>query len=488
MATALYCYSLVPRDQARRGATKAELLASVFTPNTQFQAAEEVFNLLTADDEGLGALDTPTIAEGGAVARYRLSVSQTPQMFYRQAKATVTPEERDAFLWERAKGLIVQGPFDATLPVSRPDAVGEMLGRVFADVDQNSKTRLVILDPRCWTLLNGRDTPTRSDIESLLGVGAEPLPVDNAASCVVACVNTQRREDARKRATDYLAWRSVVGQLEGDEDRRAEAQGHLRDSAARLDRETRRAFQHFAYLVRGADRIDVEWKRFDDDNSSSLHGNQVWVALTAAGRATAASGVSGVYLGTLLERIRRDLTLKEIVQQFFKNPVFPLVRSLDEVRRAIYELTELGWAVVGPDSKPLDIRGPSELSIGSLDQTLRKGGPTPEPGPEPGAQESADHGDAGPTERPALGSPHEPSSYRRGIVRMANQSVVNPEARQRATDLLWTLYDTLEPVKKHDVQLLDVTVTLTADAAALDNIKAAVEKTGAQWREEDVDF
>ena len=87
MATALYCYSLVPRDQARRGATKAELLSAIFAPGTEFPAAEEVFNLLTGDDEGLGALETPTIAEGGAVARYRLSISQTPQMFYRQAKA-----------------------------------------------------------------------------------------------------------------------------------------------------------------------------------------------------------------------------------------------------------------------------------------------------------------------------------------------------------------------------------------------------------------
>ena len=56
------------------------------------------------------------------------------------------------------------------------------------------------------------------------------------------------------------------------------------------------------------------------------------------------------------------------------------------------------------------------------------------------------------------------------------------------TDLLWALYDTLEPAKKNDVQLLDATVTVTADAKALEGIRTAAATSGAQWREEDADF
>jgi Protein of unknown function (DUF499) len=487
MATALYCYSLVPRDQARRGATKAELLAAIYAPGTEFQAAEEVFNLLTADDAGLGALETATAAEGGGIARYRLSISQTPQMFYRQAKATINPDDRDAFLWERAKTLVVQGPFDAVLPVDQGDHPAVPLARLFAEVDQNSKTRLVVLDPRRWALLNGRDTPTRSDIESLLGVGADPLPVDNAASCVISCVNTQRREDARKRATEYLAWRAVVSQLEGDPERLDEAQGHVHDSTKRLDTEIRRAFQHYAYLVWGAERIEVEWERFDDDHASALQGNQVWAELAEAGRATKPAGVSGVYLASLLERLKRSLTLKEIVQQFYKNPVFPLVRSSDEVRRAIYEMTQTGWIIAGPDSTPLDIRHPADLSIGSMDQTLQRAVTEYKP-----QNAGAGHllvSDGHPAEIASIDATGDDErQYKRGILRLANQSVVNSTARQRVTDLLWALYDTLEPAKKNDVQLLDATVTVTADAKALEGIRTAAATSGAQWREEDADF
>jgi hypothetical protein len=402
-------------------------------------------------------------------------------------RATIAPTERDAFLWERTKVLVAQGPFDAVIVVDEGDHAGVPLGRLFGEVDQNSKTRLVVLDPRRRTLLNGKDSPTRADIEALLGVGQNPLPVDNAASCVVACVNTQRREDARKRATDHLAWRSVAGQLEGDPERRDEALRHVRTSADRLDREIRRAFQHFAVLVRGAERIEVEWKRFDDDNSSSLLGNHVWATLAEAGRATRSAGVSGAYLGTLLERMARDLTLKEVVQQFYKNPVFPLVRNADEIRTAIYDLTRSGWAVMGPDGVPLDIRNRADLSIGSMDQTVRKYKPEPLPPDRPEGHTQT--GDAGDTFR---GSGETPGAsdrtYRRGTARLPNQSVVSPDARHRATDLLWALYDALEPANRNDVQLLDATVAVTAEEQTLDKIRLAADKAGAQWREEDIDF
>ena len=109
------------------------------------------------------------------------------------------------------------------------------LAQIFGDADQNGKTRLAVLDPRRWTLHNGRDTPTRADVAALLGVGEQALPVDNGASCVVACASTQRRDNARKRATEVLAWRAVISQLDPDDDKRAEALAELRNATERVD-------------------------------------------------------------------------------------------------------------------------------------------------------------------------------------------------------------------------------------------------------------
>ena len=165
-----------------------------------------------------------------------------------------------------------------------PDVATASLAQVFGDVDQNGKTRLVILDPRRWTLQNGRDTPTRADITALLGVGPQALPVDNGASCVVACTSAQRRDNARKRATEVLAWKAVIGQLDPDDDKRSEALAEYRSAADRVDSDLLKAFQRFAYLTR-TDRVEVDLKRFDDDTKSSLKGSHVWDALADNGRA-----------------------------------------------------------------------------------------------------------------------------------------------------------------------------------------------------------
>ena len=59
--------------------------------------------------------------------------------------------------------LVAPGPFDAVIAVDEGDHTGIPLGRLFGEVDQNSKTRLVFLDPRRWALLNGKDArPART--------------------------------------------------------------------------------------------------------------------------------------------------------------------------------------------------------------------------------------------------------------------------------------------------------------------------------------
>jgi len=144
--------------------------------------------------------------------------------------------------------------------------------RVFDGVD-STDNRLVVLDPRRWALLNGKDALTRDEITGLLGLGPVTMRVDNAASCVVACVNAQRRDVARKRASEALAWRHVIRQINPDEiDELQEANAKLEEATAKLNKDVGKAFQHYVYLVRAGELIP-EFKRFDDDTKSSLRAS-----------------------------------------------------------------------------------------------------------------------------------------------------------------------------------------------------------------------
>jgi Protein of unknown function (DUF499) len=482
MATALYCYSLVPRAQAKRGATKPELLAAVYAPGVPFHAAEEVFNALTDTEEGLGALDPTPAAGGGAPARFHLAITQTLRMFLKQAKGSVQPTERDAYLWEHAKALASKGHFDDVITVAMPPRQTP-IAEAFTEVDQNATTRLVVLDPRQWTLLNGRDTPTRADIAALLGTGDQPLPVDNAASCVIACVNAQRRDAVRKRATEALAWRAVLAQLEPSDDKYAEAQAEHKAAAQRVDTDLLKAYQHYAYLIR-TDRVEVDWQRFDDDTKSSLKGGHVWDALAKQDRATLPGKLSGIYLRTLLERTPRALTLKEVTQQFYKNPAYPMVPSVDDIRRAVYDLLTGAerYEIVDASDEVLTITSADELLIGSMDQLLRKATIAPAADTSPASHEDT------PGTSPPTPTPHPAGEYRRYTLEAPNRSLVDPDARRSMANLLQAVLDAVDPDTGGDVQLIDVHVNVTAAPAAVQAVGDRASAAGAKWREEDLDF
>jgi hypothetical protein len=243
--------------------------------------------------------------------------------------------------------------------------------RMFDGVD-STDNRLVVLDPRRWALLNGKDALTRDEITGLLGLGPVAMRVDKAVSCVVACVNAQRRDVARKRASEALAWRHVIRQINPDEiGELQEANAKLEEATAKLNKDVGKAFQHYVYLVRAGELIP-EFKRFDDDTKSSLRGEHVWAALVEAGRASIPTGLSANYLAALLDTFDRALTPREVVQSFYKNPSFPLVPSTDDIRRAIYDLLHEGWELVDADGNPLAIASPGQISINSIQQTLRR--------------------------------------------------------------------------------------------------------------------
>lgn len=512
MATALLCYSIVSRGQGRRGATKAELLLSIFGPAgavVPYPAAEEVFNKLTGD-EGLGALEitTPT----NAPARYHLSIRQTLRMYFTSAMAVVPPPARGELVWEQAQRLAGKSVFDTLLPVDNPPGE-EPLEKTFDGVDSN-QTRLVLLDPRRWTLLNGKDSTSRQDITALLGLGDHPLRVDNAASCVIACVNTQRRDVAFKRAAEVLAWREVIKQLTDDtEDELKEATAKHDEALRKLRRDIERAYQHYVYLVRAADQLPVEYRRFDDDSRTALNGGHVWAALVDAGRATQPGGLGAAYLAALLTEYDRALTPREIVQSFYKNPAFPLVTSTDEIRRVMFELASGDWEFVDVDGDRLTVTTPAQIAINSINQTLRQRHHNEEPLP-PTTDEGTPHrdgdgdqagGDQTPggagNQIPAQVRPDadqgrqspsaavsSPTVYRRYRLQLTNRSITSSETRDQAWQLLRELAKVVDTATSADHQLLTLDLTLVTGEGQHGAIEAKAVALGAVVTVEDDDF
>jgi hypothetical protein len=390
MATALFNYSLVGRSQGRRGATKPELLAALLLPVgtgvSGFAAVEEVFLSLTGDD-GLGALEVNR--PGNAAERYWLTIKQTMRMFFNSAKSQVGEVDTLALVWETAQRLASKGLFEE-IHLVEGSTGKKSLADVASGLDGQSN-RLVVLDPRHWSLLNGDDGKSRADVQRIFGIGDGALVVDNAASCVVAAVNTYQRRHALQAAQDVLTWRLVAGQVV-EIDERVDVNRKLADAEAKLKEKVRGAFRHFAYLTRSRDQLEVVFARFDDDRLSSLSGNDVWSFLVASNRAVGEYldatekrrkrlALSEVYVALLLDAFDRHLTLRDVMSSFYRDPRFPLVPTLDEVRSVIFDLLQPaghkgpgtgGWELVGSDGSRLHVENPQQLAISSIQQQIRR--------------------------------------------------------------------------------------------------------------------
>lgn len=390
MATALFNYSLVSRGQGRRGATKAELMAALMLPtngaSSSFAAVEEVFLALTGP-EGLGALEVnrPT----NSADRYWLTIKQTLRMFFNSAKSQISETATLALVWESARELATKGQFEEIHFVEQPTS-RQVLSDVASGIDSQAN-RLVVLDPRFWTLLNGDEGKSHADVRRIFGLGDDALLMDNAASCVIAAVNTYQRRYAVQAAQEVLTWRLVADQIV-ETDERAEVQRKLTEAEILLKEKVRGAYRHYAYLTRKRDQLEVVYARFDDDKQSALSGNDVWSALVTAKRAVGEYfdtnekrrkrvELSEMFLSLLLDSIDRHLTLKDVSSSFYKDPRFPLVPTLNEIRQVIYNLLQTadhagqgtgGWELIGSDGTRLQVEGPKQLAISSIQQQLRR--------------------------------------------------------------------------------------------------------------------
>ncbi len=390
MATALLLYGLAPRPGGRVGATEAEIRVASFVPGTEYAStdSETVFNALRDPESGLGSLEMLP-GSGGQPQRFQLSTRQTLQMLVRTQRAAITDPERDTLLADTAERLLQKGAGftksrfvrDETDPQGRPRLDKDILG----DLDERDATRLVALDPGRWTLLNGRDDETRKAITMSFGVGTDGLPVTHAASLVIACVNTQRRGQARQRATEFLAWSRValIDGVRNDEALLAEANAKIAQAKVALDKETRRAFQHYCYLVRDASNtLTVRFGKFDDDTRTALSGAHVWDQLVESGRAVRPDSLTDEGL-LLAIKEELPLSLAEVKRLFWTNPRMPMLSGDAELKRAIFDTTRArrlefltAEGVVGPTpDRAVDV------PLGSSTISLRVPLPRPEPSP-----------------------------------------------------------------------------------------------------------
>ncbi len=390
MATALLLYSLTPRASGRLGATEIEIKAAAFVPDTKFPhtAAATLFNDLTNTERGLGALEI-TSGTGNPPARYYLTTLQTLHMLYRQQLGAVTATERDDAIAEVSKReLRSGGGFSrARFIADEPDGRGQRLADrdILGDIDESNQTRLVALDPRRWTLLNGGDPDTRQAIDMVFGIGDDPLPVTHAASLVIACANTQRRDQAKLRAAEYIAWTRVarIPVVATNNAQRDQAASNIDAAKAKLDQAVKRAFQHLAYLHRdGQGALTVIHDKFDEDTKHSLSGANVWEKLVAAGRAVGASGLAHDVLVSYV----RDLLPRspaEITAMFWTNPRLPMLSGVNEVRRALFgALTDRKLELVRGDGVIAALpERPEDVSINSPSDTLRLPQAAPPPPP-----------------------------------------------------------------------------------------------------------
>lgn len=349
MAAALFVYSLCPRPRGRRGATEPELHAAAFVPVNAYGYgdSEIVLGDLFDSGDGLVAFDKTPGTGRNNPPRYHFETRKTLPMLHRAERQAVGDADRDEAVAKKAFELTASGPFQRVVevqadnapagPVTADDLRALLVG---AGIDQQRQTRLVILDSRWFSLLNGDDSATRAAVESAMGLGGDRLAVGWASSAVFACANTQLRSHARRIATDYLAWERVssLDAVKGDADLAKEAGEQLNEFEKRLNRAVKDSYQHVFFLSEDSTVGQAARNiRFQRDNQSALDGSVVWAALVEEAKAFGSGQLTADALVFNLSDGHMGRPLSEIRDSFWNTPRLPLLFGGEsELRRAIY--------------------------------------------------------------------------------------------------------------------------------------------------------
>jgi len=405
-ATCLFLCSVVgARAGGRQGATDAELKAAMFVPDANYPVGEAdtvIAELLDVEGGGLSSVEQ-LAGKGGQAARLFMSTRRTLNMLVKAARTSVADDDRDAELAKTAERLAVTGPFKTKLFVQSDPALLPLAVLTAAGIDDARSTRLVVLDPRQFSLLNGIDKDTREGIRAVMGLGQDKVPVQWASSAVYAVVNTQGRAAARGAASAYLAWDRVAGMdaVRADDELAEQARTERADARRNLDSAVRRAYRHFIYLGQGDQenepRVDRTVAFEPDSGKTSLDGSAVWKALVEQGKAFDVSAFTAKALLHNLDTKDYGRPLDELRDLFWSAPRLPLLAAGEpDLQRAVYDAVSGGLLrLTGVDGVDRAVTRPGDIAVGS--SGLRLAPPKsveplpvdPPPGPTSAANPSA---------------------------------------------------------------------------------------------------
>jgi len=381
-ATCLFLCSVIgARGGGRQGATEAELKSAMFVPDPTFPIAEAdavVAELLDVEGGGLASVEH-LAGKGGQAARLFMSTRQTLNMLVRSARTSIGDSDRDEELARTAERLAATGPFKNKLFVSADLDRTQLDVLANAGIDDARSTRLVVLDPRQFSLLNGIDKETRAAVRAAMGIGPDKLPVQWASSAVFAVVNTQRRSNARGAAASYLAWDRVaqMDAVRADEELAEKAREEKAEARRNLDTAVRRAYQHVLYLDQGdeADRARVDRTiTFEQENQSALDGTAVWKALVDKSKAFALSALDAKALLHNLNDGDYGRPLDEVRDLFWSAPRMPLLPGGDaDLQQAIFQAISAGsLRLVGADDLDRAVTRAADIGVGQSGLRLAK--------------------------------------------------------------------------------------------------------------------
>jgi len=372
LGAALFLYSVSPRPLGQQGATAAELKAATFVPDAHYQSsdADVVFAELQDQENGFVTLDT---LSGHGATRYYFSTRQTINMLIRAQRAMVSDADRDKVLADRAFSLVTSGPFNAVVKVETPpetDDLSPLEILAGAGIDDAHKVRLVVLDPRRFSLLNGIDAETRTSVRAALGIGDEKLAVAWASSAIFVCVNTQRRAHARNLASEYEARHRVAAldAVKSDSDLRSKADEEVLETRNRLDKAIRAAYQHIIYLQEdGYGTRSEEVVRLDGDNETALHGDLVWKALATRDKVFDQGQFDAQALMHQLREGDWGKPLSELRDMFWNSPRVPLLYGGEpDLRAALYGALQTGeLALADSSGESYAANSPSQINLQS---------------------------------------------------------------------------------------------------------------------------
>jgi len=505
-ATCLFLCSVIgARAGGRQGATEAELKAAMFVPDANYPVGEAdtvLSELLDVEGGGLSSVES-LAGKGGQAARLFLSTRRTLNMLVKASRTSVTDDDRDEELASTVERLMVTGPFKTKLFVQTKPGLSPLEVLTAAGIDDARSTRLVVLDPRQFSLLNGIDKDTREAIRAVMGLGTNKVPVQWASSAVVAVVNTQGRAAARGASAAYLAWDrvAVMDAVRADEELMEQARNERAEAKRNLESAVRRAYRHFLYLGEGDQddqpRIDRTVAFEPDSGQSSLDGTAVWKSLVAQGKAFNTSALTAKALLHNLDVKDYGRPLDELRDLFWSSPRLPLLPDEErDLQRAIYEAVSAGQLrLVGTDDADRAVTRPADIAVGSSGLRLappkptlevpppeEKDAPTP-PGPgggTPGGGTVVTPGKNGPKPPPP---PAPPAAAEREIAFSLMTSMADSDTRDRVRRLLLDLSNAADDGK---ISWAQVQIKVVVASEVADELEADIRAAGTTPSSRDV--